>query len=224
MATVTLATLRTRARERADMVNSTFVTDDELARYLTASAQVVHGLLAQKFEEDYTVSTASVNVATTGIGTLPTDLLKLLGVEYTLNGKVIPMKRFNRRERNFFRNSQGDLYSGNLRYRQQGTSLLVYPPPSATLAVTVLYIPEMALTGGLIVSTSFPNGWEEWCVLDAAERMLTKEESDVSEVRAQKNFLWEVINQAAENRDAESPAQVVDMEAIDCDPLVDEFL
>lgn len=52
----TLATIRTAARYRADMVNSTFVSDAEFNTYINASYSELFDLLVQKYGDDYYVA------------------------------------------------------------------------------------------------------------------------------------------------------------------------
>lgn len=222
MATVSLADLRTRVRERADMVNSSFVSDAELGRFITASAQELHGLLAQKFSDDYVVSTQTIiTVAGTSAYNLATDFFKLLAVDFHEGGFVHDLKRYDVKERNFHRNN---IFSPNLslpRYRVQGSQLLLLPAPSGVYTVTVHYIPELALTSGVITQTTFPNGWEEYVVVDAAIKCLDKEESDTRAHRADLQRILNSINEAAQNRDAGAPPRVIDLDAAEVDPLVD---
>ena len=49
---VTLADIKLRSREMADMVNSQFVSDDELKRYINASIQELYDVLIERFGTD----------------------------------------------------------------------------------------------------------------------------------------------------------------------------
>ena len=51
MATFTEADLRTRARRRADMENSTFVTDAEIQDYLNSSIAELHDFMVKSYED-----------------------------------------------------------------------------------------------------------------------------------------------------------------------------
>jgi hypothetical protein len=51
---ITLSDLRTRTRQRADMVNSTFVSDAELTGYINDSASELYDILVTRFEDQYT--------------------------------------------------------------------------------------------------------------------------------------------------------------------------
>jgi hypothetical protein len=53
--TVTFAQLKTRARRRADMEGSNFVTPEELGDFVNASCAELHDILVGAFQ-DYTLS------------------------------------------------------------------------------------------------------------------------------------------------------------------------
>ena len=83
MASVTLLELRNRSRQRADMVNSKFVTDAELNTYINASYAELYDLLIASRGENYFVLsynfTTSINQDTYA---LPADFYKLMGVDF----------------------------------------------------------------------------------------------------------------------------------------------
>ena len=60
MATFTESDLRTRARRRADMENSTFVSDAEIQDYLNSSISELHDFMVKSYE-DYFVSEQTYN-------------------------------------------------------------------------------------------------------------------------------------------------------------------
>ena len=49
----TLATLRNRVRQRADMENNNFVSDSEVNQYINSSYAELYDLLVAKFEDYY---------------------------------------------------------------------------------------------------------------------------------------------------------------------------
>ena len=54
------------------------------------------------------------------------------------------------------------------------------------------------------------SGWEEYIIVDAARKILLKEESDTSFLLAEKQALLTRIESAAENRNASDPERVSD--------------
>lgn len=55
------------------------------------------------------------------------------------------------------------------------------------------------------------NGWEEWVVVDAAIKLLSKEESDTSQLERESARLWARIMAALQNRDAGQGKRVTDV-------------
>ena len=61
--TITLAQLRTQARQRADQENSNFVTDSELTGYINNSIAELHDLMMQNYESEYFIKTFEFNTS-----------------------------------------------------------------------------------------------------------------------------------------------------------------
>jgi hypothetical protein len=230
MATVTLTALRARARERADMVNSGFVTDtaDSLDRLINSAAQRLHAIIVQKFGNDYIVKSSTFNtVAGTSSYNLPSDFFKLLGVDLTIGSAPSNLKKFEFRERNVYRAATVSAFGNSLpRYRLEGSILRLYPAPNAAYLGTFWYIPQLQVNGGstnLLVNgadtVNFDNGWEAFIEFDAAAQMLIKEESDPSAMIAERTKIEHDIEVTAENRDAGAPECAVDVEMSDVDPF-----
>lgn len=55
------------------------------------------------------------------------------------------------------------------------------------------------------------NGWEEWVVVDAAIKLLAKEESDTSQLERESARLWARIMAALQNRDAGQGKRITDV-------------
>jgi hypothetical protein len=150
MAAVTLTTLRARARERADQVNSTFVPDSAtgIDALINEGAQELHDLLATKFGCDYLVSSKSfMTVAGQSSYALPSDFLKLLGVDLTVNGQDVDLKLFTFKERNVYKRLvNGALGLALPRYRLEGSVLRLYPAPSGAFSATVHYVPTLQVS------------------------------------------------------------------------------
>lgn len=206
--TKTLAQLRTAARQRADMENSTFVSDTELTDYVNQSYFELYDLLVQKFGDDYFVATPHTATTTSSeTYDLPTDLYKLLGVDIGSTGNFIALKPFTFSERNL---RSGVAVRQNLRYRLRGSSLWLTPAPAAGQTLRLWYVPRLTPLSADADTADGVSGWTEYLICDAAIKCLQKEESDVSVLMAQKMALIKRIEAAAENRDAGSPAVVSD--------------
>ena len=214
---VTLQYLITTSRQRADMVNSQFVTDAELTSYINASYAELYDLLVQKYGDDYFVANV-YPFATDGINdsyNLPDDFYKLLGVDLNLSGtsdSFVTLQKFMFKDRNRYAVPNFQSFYGvtNLRYRVRGTKLWFTPMPAGGQTIRMWYVPKityLVLPADVMDGVS---GWEEYIVVDAAIKMLEKEESDPSVFLLQKQALIQRIEAAAENRDAGSPQVVID--------------
>lgn len=203
--TVTLADLRTQVRQRADMENTTFVTDSEITGYINSAIADLYDVLTSKVEDYYTISASVVTNGTSDSFALPADFYKLVAVDYQLSGLTQPMEKFNFQDRNRF------IYNAQvIRYRIIKNNILFKPVPSAQ-TITVWYVP--AFTALVSDSDTFDgiNGWETYVVLDAAQQCLAKEESDVSAIVTEKAQVMAKIEMMANNRDQGRPETVADV-------------
>lgn len=219
MAAVTLTTLRARARERADMTGSSFVTDaaNSLDAFINEGVQELHELLALKWGDRYRVSSSVLTtIANTSSYALPADFFHLLGVDLVVDGKTLSLEPFIFQERNALKNSSLVITGHPLpRYALEGDNLRLYPAPTSVRTGTIWYVPTSALLVAGIDTVNFPNGFERYIVLYAAIACLKKEESDASSLEAELLRLREKLDQAAEHRDANAPQSAVDIDLLD---------
>lgn len=216
---VTLAELKTQARQRADMENSEFVSDAELVTYINSSLAELHDLLIASYCDDYMMEEHVFSSTTALEYALPSDFYKLRGVDVRRgsNAQWATVKRYNFNRRN----EQQNAYAWNLlglpymEYRLVGSKIRFNRTPDAELEFRIFYHPK--LTKLVTDSDSYDdiNGFAEYVVTDVAIKMLQKEESDVAVLAAQKVALTERIVAMAANRDANEPASVTDIYAED---------
>jgi hypothetical protein len=217
---ITFAELKTAARERADMKNSNFVEDSELAYYINSSIAELHDMLIQTYGSEYYIK--EVEFQTTprqGEYELNTiipdqDFYKLRAVDARLNGDDwFTLKRFNFNERNRFQNFGVWDYLGitNVRYRIMGNKIILSPIPDNNIDVRLWYIPLATELINDSDELQDLNQYSEYVIVDAAIKMLNKEESDVSVLMAQKQALKRRIEEAAQNRDAGDPESISDI-------------
>ena len=215
---VTLNYVRTLARQRADRVNSQFVTDVELNNYINASYKELYDILIQKYGDDYYV--ASTYTWTTDgssvLYPLPPDFYKNLLVEVALNpqdnNSWITLRTFQRIQQNLWNYPNVYTFYGitNLRYRIDGNYLHIVPISTAGQTLRMWYAPrpvKLVQDNQIVDGVS---GWEEYIIVDAARKILLKEESDTSFLLAEKQALLTRIESAAENRNASDPERVSD--------------
>lgn len=241
----TLTTITTAAQQRADMVNSLFLSAAEWTANINASYQELFDLLVQKYGNDYycaldsngdgyqfTTTTAEKYLLPDGASgtkmpdttTIAPAFYKLLGVDLKVGSDWITLKPFAMIERNTFATTQSVRgTNSNLKYRLVSNIagntpkqyLWLRPQPLAGQVVQVWYIPRLALLTSGSDSVDAVSGWEEFIVVDAAIKALQKEESDCSLLMAQKAAIIARIEAAAENRDAGSPMVVGDARRMD---------
>jgi hypothetical protein len=210
---VTVDSVRLQAKQRADMVNSNFVSPSEWIAMINLSWKELYDILVAKFEDYYTAPPLTFTVTAGNTAPLPLDFYKMRGLDYALSGSdFYPLEKFTFLERN--NRSRGTLYQGlypTVKYRIYGDEILFTPDDGATGSYRLWYIPRATDLTTETDTLDGVNGWEEYVIVDAAIKALQKEESDVSVLMAQKQALLLRINDMAQNRDAGSPEKVTDV-------------
>ncbi len=204
--TFTLLQLRTRARERCDMVNSTFITDSELTGYISASYAELYDILVQSGLVYFTPTTQTITG--TGVETyaLPADYYGTVRVDRQSGSDYYPLSEYMITERHGFENSSGD----STVYSPQGTNISLLPAPTGgTYRHT--YIPAPSDLSSDSDTVDGVSGWEEFIVVDAARKMLQKEESSTVGIERDLKRLRERIEEMAQNRAWASPRRVTDV-------------
>jgi hypothetical protein len=218
---VTLGSMKTQARQRADMENTTFISDSELGIYLNNSATELYDLLVQAYGEYYYKSESTISmVSGTFDYSLPSDFYKLIGLDLLISGtyntasaQYAALMPLPVRERNKYQNISSTTVAGNYpnyRYRIFGDKVR-FVQPSSSDTVVVLYVPRMPLLSTDGSNFDGINGWEEYVIVDAAIKMLDKEETSSAHLRDTKNMLMNRIKQLAANRDIGAPERVTDV-------------
>lgn len=214
MATITLANLRTRARDRANMENSTFVSDSIFNSYINYSISELRDIITSKVGEDY-FATSSSSVLTSGQETvsLPADFYKLLWVEVLVDGTSYrKLKRFEVSEQV---SSSYNLATPwlDLKYRLRADNLWLLPTSSTGgKTIRMWYVPLSTALSADGDTLNGYNGWDEYVVLSAARKALVKEEQDVSDIDRELMVLNQRIESMAPNRDQAEPMRIQDNE------------
>lgn len=216
MASVTLATLLARVRERADMVGSSFVSDTAtgLLAWVNEANQKLHGMLVGALGEEYVSSSSAFTTVAGTSDYAISGMYKLYGVDLLFQGNYRALKPYTRAERNVFRNSTSGANEVP-RYSLVGSSIRLYPTPTEVLTGAILYAPEATVLTSGSDTVNYPNGWERFIVVDAAIQALAKEESSVSVLAEERATIIKEIEQAKENRDLANPKRVVETDLID---------
>jgi len=221
---VSLKSLRDQAQQRADRVNSQFVTLPEWNKYVTQSYKELYDLLIAAYGNDYYVK-QPYQYATSGtidpnynaqVFPLPSDFYKLILCECALNpgdsNSWVTLRQYERIQQNLWNFPNVYTFYGitNLRYRLTGTQLQIVPIASAGQTIRIWYAPRPAT---LVADTDLVDGlsgWEEYIIDDVAAKALAKEESDVTELLGRKMAMKQRLEEMAANRNIAEPMKVSD--------------
>jgi len=222
---LSLGQIRLQAQQRADRVNSNFVTTSEWNNYINQAMFELYDLLTTVYEDYFIAS--PVNFITDGKNFLfpvpdgvltfldsnsnpfiPPPFFKLRGVDLALNNATnayVTVKRFNFVDRNRFvyPNTASTIYGVfNLQYRLIGSNIEFIPTPSASQKIQLWYQPRLQqLLLDSDVTTIGISGWIEYVIVRAAKYALDKEESDTTVLTQEIAYLKQRIESSAMNRD-----------------------
>lgn len=214
----TVGNLRLQAQQRCDLVNSTQITTQEWNSMINESFKELYDVLIQKFGDDYYVATPYTYTTdqTQQLYALPNDFYKLLICEVALNpadqNSWVTLRQFQFIQKNLWNYPNQYTFYGitNLRYRLNGSNLMIVPYPSGGQTIRIWYAPRQSQ---LINDTQIIdgiNGYEEYVVVDCCIKALTKREEDPTIFGLQKQALLTRIDAAAGNRNIGEPQCVSD--------------
>ena len=206
---VTLAYLKEQVRARADQQNSQFIKDAELVDFINGSASALYDKLVEQAENYYVTSQTIPIIAGTNEYTLPSNFYKVLGVDYLVNNKPVPMSRFNFRDRHLY--NYLDARPEIVRYGIWGNQLVFKPQAPQIATVVIWYVPSITKLVNDADLLDGVNGWEEYIILDAAIKCMIKEESDPSALMAQLQMVKDRIATMSKDRDQGEPQKTTDI-------------
>lgn len=219
----TLATIITGVRARTNMENNQFVTDAELTTEINKSLAQLDMILVSKFDDYKLTSTILSAAAATGYIALPSDFLKLRGVDVQINASdpdgYLEVRKYSfqhRIRKPYLMNSAPAGYSpGAISYRLQGANIAIEPIALATQwSYRIWYTPDyvpLVNTTDTLQSYMDSQAWYEYAVVDCGIKVLAKQDLDPSTFMAQKAELHDMILKlSAPNRDAGEPVAMVD--------------
>lgn len=213
----TLADLRTQARQLADMEQNNFISDSELNTYINFAIADLHDLLVESYGSDYFLSSfTSVTSNGTEAYNLPADFYKLRGLDIKLDeSSWTSLKPFNFNERNRYSSFGSWTITGisNIRYRIMGNTIRFVPIPDTAKQFRIWYIPVATKLVNDNDTLNDINQYSDFIVITAALKMLNKEESDTSNLAAERARIIERIKTASQNRDAGEPESISDIYA-----------
>lgn len=235
---LSLGELRLRAQQRADRVNSQFVTQTEWNYFLNQAMTELYDLLINVHEDYFAAPRMSFTLTgQTDLYPLPNGVIqmtndqgqtvtappfyKLLGLDLSLNtaqNAYVTIHKFDFIDRNryVYPNTASTLYGVfNMRYRMMGPNIQFMPTPSsAGQYIRMNYIPrlpELALDNDITIIGY--SGWLQYVIIRAAKYALDKEESPTDTLDQELIFLQKRIEETAINRDVGQPDTISDIRA-----------
>ena len=207
--TVTLLEMKTRAKERADMVNSNFISPDELTSLINESYSDLYDDMVTS-NEDYFITEYPFTLAS-GESSLsvPSNFYKIRGVDRLTGSNAIPLKRYSWSQRgvkNYYNGATGGY--ANYMYRLTGDEVSIIPKNSAPGDYTLWYVKTYVKLVDDADTIDSVNGWEKIIILDTAIKMLTKEESDTSALERERAEKYQRIMNSLNERDLAQPKKI----------------
>lgn len=221
MASVSLTTLLGRARERADMVSSDFITDAKFTDWINRGLQMLWEKLIAAYDANYFEKQGSITLVDgTSDYSLPSDFFKLYGIDWNNgpSGTVVTLRPYTFAERNAYRNSNilvGATYLDpryHLGRNAAGTApALRILPANISGTLTVFYAPILTVLVSGSDTVDVLNGWEEYAVIYAAIQALNKEESSVTALQNELDRMEGELVEMANGRDIGQATSSVDV-------------
>lgn len=203
---ITVTNLVLAIRERADQVGSSFVSDAEIIRMISASWGELYMLLVKAYPERFMLEQVITADGVDGNYAVEATYLATLGVSYrrSATSGQWPLARLGLSEIPLWQNQTGRA----LRYAVVGSNVALFPnPPNGQVYVHV-YLPVPV---NLSVGTESIDGeaaWEQFIVCDVAGKIAQKEESEHRGHFAERDRIRARIEEEALMREVLEPRRV----------------
>lgn len=233
---MSLSQIRLASQQKADRVNSQFVTTAEWNSFINRAMFELYDLLITVYEDYYIAtpiqfvcdgttylyplpngSNTFLNALNLNQTITPQAFYKLTGVDLALQNATnayvtIPKFMFADRNRFVYPNTASTLYGVfNMQYRVMGSNIEFIPTPTAGQSIRLWYIPRLQmLLQDTDITTTGISGWIEYVITRAAGYALAKEESDTARLDQELLMLKARIEESASNRDAGQPDRISD--------------
>lgn len=233
--------LEQRVRERADMVDSQFVTSAEVQRFLEAAWQELYSIMVASGEDLFLRRARITGSAADPLVTENGDLIVTENGDVLVVGGVIPVGSYvnlppqvkalrlvriadGQRLRKATLHDLEFIQASDVRGRPTAyrldmdpdnthLRLELYPQPDRSYEFDVFYVPALSLRE--FISSSYVSipvrGWDEYCVLTATAKCKDKEEADIGNVMKEREILLERIRADLVPFDKSEPDTVIQM-------------
>ncbi len=209
MRNVTLAQIRTRARELADQSNvgRPFVSEVNLNSMINASIGQWHSFVLratpERFEAEQTITADG-----SAFYALPDDYFGTMAVDYLNGNERVELRRAMFHERN---DHGVAATSGQAEaYRLAGDSLYLLPAPTSGTYYHVYVTVAPVLTDANDTLDGI-NGWEQWIVYDVAIQLAGKEGTVGPWLLNQRKSIEMEMVKAGKQREMANAARVQDV-------------
>lgn len=220
----TLTDIITLVRQRSNMENNNFVTDQELTTYINNSLAELDGVMATEYEE-YRLSSFQAVLPNDGVSnviSIPSSFYKLRGVDYQNQGQGptlwYTLFSYQFPERNNNNNSISNIISPYgkyaLSYRLADVGIIIQPQAQAGGVYQVWFTPKFINlcnpTDTLTIQMD-TNAWVEYAVVDCCIKIYNKQNLDPSGFINEKALLRARVIAEAKNRDSAGPKRVANV-------------
>lgn len=221
---VTVSSLVTNARQRANKERSNFVTDAEILQLVDRAYKELYDLVVTSYQDYYAEDYDFTTVGGQKDYALPDNFYKLLGVDMYIDAdRFVTLRQFMFQERNKYRFNMitPTIPAQILQYHILGSNLRLMPSPTSQTPMKVWFVPRAknlttsaSPAADQINQVDCQNGWEDFIITAAAIYILIKEESDVTALMAMKEEAKQRVLSTSVNRNTAEPERVYDVGSI----------
>lgn len=210
--TATLAVMIAAVRWRADMPDTTFVTDADIEYEINQSALDLYDKLLSAWGEGWRFTQSNLlTTANVAYVALPADFYRLIKVGWRVTASENPrqLQPFQSRDEWLPDDPQTWDEVELPGYAIRNHSLYLSPTPTAIYTLVLQYVPALA---AITASPSAPlegvHGWEDYVIYDCAIKLKIKEEVDATALAVERARHEARILQMAPSRDVEAPSRI----------------
>jgi hypothetical protein len=218
---VTLATMRTLARQRAAMESldptNAFVSDTEIASNLNYHLNFLYRRLVAAREAGYfrkATPATITTVADVASYALPADFYQLISVDWQrAPGNFVSVYAITEAERNIWRRTPGRIWDGRASYQLQNQNIVFFPTPQADSTFLLNYVPSFVPLVADADAFDGVAGFEDYAIWKTAAWMHQKDqdESGAQYAELQAQSILQEVTDLMQARDNASPARVQDV-------------
>lgn len=217
---MTFQELITYTRQRCGIVNNNAITDEELKWMLNMALGNLDLILATDYE-DYRVTTFYASLGGGGPSQispnnripLPTDFLKLRGVDYGSINQWVTLYGFGLQERNRYNNPIANMFvpygnQASRTIRVMDDFIYVEPAQTCTGQYQIWYTPKyqfLVNPTDMVPNYMATEGWIEYAVASAGVKVYTKLLLNPEGFLADRSMYEDMVRSGANNRMAAGP-------------------